>query len=390
MHSTKHSRVVPLALAIALFAGVLSPAARAQTVDTEALKNKAEEQIRNRLYRDAVATYLKAYDASKDEKFLFNVSILFLKTLDDPLSAWKYAVRFKEAAKSESTRAHADQLFRMVEEKLIKKRVKVVVSATPSDAALWMDYKSPQTELKAGIVWVKPGAHKVIGWADGFVSQEREFTATMGSTAVVELSLAAAMATIQVSSNVRGTSVYVDTVKIGLAPIRKEMRPGTYRIRAEAPGYRPLENELTLKAGDTRSLKAKLVLLDKATTTPTVTLASKGKLDGYRKGAYATFAIGGASLATGVVLAVLGYLDVKEAGSLSRAGYPGGDEEYESKFYSLRDSGQAKGYAGYGMLGVGVAALGTGIILWVLSDDKGTAVIPSGPGGPGLTASMRF
>jgi len=384
-----YSRVVPVVLAAVLLAGSLPPAALAQVVDTEALKKKAEEQIRSRLYRDAVATYLRAYDASKDEKFLFNVSILFLKTLDDPLSAWKYAVRFKEAAKSEATRAHADQLFRMVEEILVRKRVKVAVSATPSDTSLWLDYKSPQTEVKAGIVWVKPGAHKIIGWSDGHVSQEKPFTATLGATAAVNLSLARALATIRVSSNIRDTSVYVGTEKIGLAPVRKQLKPGTYRIRAEAPGYRPLENEVTLKAGDTRSLKAKLVLLSKtAGTSPAITLAKKGQKDGYRKGAYATFAIGGASLATGVVLAVLGYLDIKEAGGLSRSEL--GDTAYESKFYSLRDSGQAKGYAGYGVLGVGVAALGTGIILWVLSDDKGTAVIPSGPGGPGLTASMRW
>jgi len=114
---------------------------------------------------------------------------------------------------------------------------------------------------------------------------------------------------------------------------------------------------------------------------------------GYRNGAYASFAIGGASLATGTVLAVLGYLDVRKAGSLNRVDYinQGGDTAYESAFNSLKKTGQTKGYVGYGMLGLGVVGLGTGIILYVLSDgDSGISVLPTGPGGLGITASTRW
>ena len=213
--------------------------------------------------------------------------------------------------------------------------------------------------------------------------------------AVVELSLKPDLATLEVKSNIKDTNVYVGTRMIGKAPIRKKLKPGHYGIRAEAVGYRPLENEITLVAGETRSLKAKLVPLNQpvteATPPPEATIRDQTSSKAYRNGAYATFAIGGALLATGAVLAVLGYLDVRKAGNLDQSDYSDGYPDYKAAFDSLKGSGQTKGYAGYGVLGLGIVALGTGIALYVIADDDGeTVVLPSGPGGPGITAMMRW
>lgn len=366
----------------------------AQPTDVEELKTRAEEQIRSRMYLDAVETYMKVFEATRDAKYLYNVSVLYLKTLDDPVSAWKYAVRYSDEAQTETARAHGDQLFGMVEDKLEKIRVRVEIRAKPGDADLWLDYRTPRSRLARKTLWVKPGKHSIIGEKEGHETREVPFEAVLGRKSFIEVKLTASMATLTVNSTVEGTEVFLGTERLGVAPVTRVLKPGQYFLRARAKGYRSLESEITLSAGQTRSLKAKLKsLVRKAAPVakkPDVAPEPVVRTPIDRNWAWGTLGAGGGVAVTGVVLVVLGYLDVNKANGFEQHDFISYDH-YKDAYNSRIGTARSKAYSGLALAGVGVAAVATGIALYFLSeDDSDAALLPAGPGGPGITASLRW
>jgi hypothetical protein len=66
-------------------------------------------------------------------------------------------------------------------------------------------------------------------------------------------------ARLTVTSNVTGDRIRIDGEARGSTPLSAELQAGTYVIRVEKEGFAPFEEELTLAAGDARTLAATLV-----------------------------------------------------------------------------------------------------------------------------------
>ena len=112
---------------------------------------------------------------------------------------------------------------------------------------------------------------------------------------------------------------------------------------------------------------------------------------------WAWVAIGsGCGLAvTGAVLYGLAYRDYKAASDLDPADYgtdpAKAEPAYATAFDSRTGAGRKKAIVAYVLWGAGAAALGTGLYLYFTADPGlGAVVVPAGPGGPGITATVSF
>ena len=378
---------------------ILPGSVRAQETDVDRIVKQAETDAGNRRYEEAVQGYLRAHEISGSPNHLYNISVLYLARLDDPLKAWEYAMQFKEQGRSEVDREDAEKLIGLIEDELKKRYGEVIIHVVPENAGLWLDRRAPEAVLPRKTAWVSPGPHVVIGSSDGFDPGETSFEMALGGESEVSVVLKTQDAVLKVSSNVPRTWLWVGTEKVGITPVSKSLKPGLYHIRAEAEGYRPLEQEITLTAGETRSLKAKLTAITgKPVETPLptvevpVVMAKPPGPEPDRTWAWVSFGGSGAALITGTVLYFVGRKDVLSAGDLKAGDFPGDPESYNNKFDSRVSKGKSELYAGYACWGLSGAALVTAIALYFTADDvdQTAGIAPMGPGGPGMTAMIRW
>lgn len=391
------SRLLFLILLTLLSGSLLPGYAEAQESEVDLIVRRAEADASDRRYESAIQGYLRAHKISGSPSHLYNVSVLFFARLDDPLKAWEYAMRFKEEGRTDLDREDAGKLLGLIEDELKKRYGKVIVHVVPDNAGLWLDRRTPDAVLSRKTIWVDPGRHIVIGSRPGFTPGKTRFAVDAGSESEVRLVLKSEDALLKVSSNVPGTWLFVEAEKVGMTPVSKRLKPGRYHIRAEAEGYRPLEQEITLKAGETRALKAKLSAIPKklvkARPSPAEMPAVMDKPPGPepdRTWAWVTLGGSGAALVAGTALFFVGRDEVQSAGGLNAADF-GGFDSYDKAFDSKVSKGKSEIYAGYACWGLSGAALVTAIALYFTADVKdGAAIAPMGPGGPGMTAMIRW
>ncbi|MBM4396734.1 MAG: hypothetical protein FJ087_13720, partial [Deltaproteobacteria bacterium] len=99
----------------------------------------------------------------------------------------------------------------------------------------------------------------------------------------------------------------------------------------------------------------------------------------------------GAALAvTGSVLFALAHKDNDAASSLDRDSYPN-QPAYDREYDALIDQRNRKALGAYVTWGLGGAAIATGVVLLLVKPGGGTALVPAGPGdSPGVTAVVRW
>ncbi|NOZ00951.1 MAG: hypothetical protein GXP54_03570, partial [Deltaproteobacteria bacterium] len=119
-----------------------SPPVLAGNRGVEEIAKQAEKDAGAARYEDAIQGFLKAWDMSGAPKYLYNVSILYLARVRDPLKAWEYAMRFRDASKSRRDLDDAAKLIHKAENELFKRYGKIEVDVRPSNAEAWLDFRS--------------------------------------------------------------------------------------------------------------------------------------------------------------------------------------------------------------------------------------------------------
>ena len=383
--------VVTVALALAGAAGD----ARAQAgKDATKLATQAEKDAMAGRLDVAIKGYRKAWEAGHDPAYLFNISVIYLEGVKDPLQAWEYAQQYVAAAKSDAAKREGAQLIAKAEEALAPAFGKVTVHVTPATASVYLDQKLAENRLQRSIAWVEPGEHVVLAEATGREPDEARFSVKAGGRVEVALDLKAQQATLRVETRTPGAVVFLDGVKAGPAPIEKRVEAGVHVVRTEANGFTTLERRETLGAGSTLVVQADLLPVV-AAMAPAGPLAGppaarSAGMSGQRIGAWVCMGTGIAAAIVGTGLYGGAYAAYKGAGDLDPKDYatPG---KYQNAFDERTSRGKTLAYSSYAMWGLGAAALGTGLILY-FTDPSGpaTAVVPAGPGGPGMTASISW
>src|SRR5690606_5114557 len=106
-----------------------------------------------------------------------------------------------------------------------------------------------------GVVEIAPGRHTVTLRAPMYLDHEVTLD-IQGAGARQELKaiLEPSWGTVKVSSATPGARVTVDGKDAGVAPASAEVASGVRQVRVTAPGYKPWESNVVVKAGETLSL----------------------------------------------------------------------------------------------------------------------------------------
>lgn len=234
------------------------------------------------------------------------------------------------------------------------------LSNTGERREAWLEFDRTADEASAG------GA-KYVPTHDSAVLERDELSNKLGLVTVAapdaDASLTIRIANHEVPSDRRGKPYPVD--------------PGMVDVVVEAPGKPPLRRTVTVGAGERRD-----VSLDAPVAAPVAPVASapvaEEKSDGnpLRTGA---FVAGGVGVAGFVVFAVGGALSSKtysdlQALCVNQAGCPNGDRTLADQKISTGITQQTLANVG---LGVGIAGIATGTVLFVLSTRRASSDQPT-------------
>jgi formylglycine-generating enzyme required for sulfatase activity len=94
---------------------------------------------------------------------------------------------------------------------------------------------------------------------DGHAPYEVQVTLSAGEVRTLRTTLTPLLAGLVVRSNVTNDRVTIDARDYGSSgPERHELKPGTYTVRVKKTGYKPYEKPVSLAAGETRTVHARL------------------------------------------------------------------------------------------------------------------------------------
>jgi hypothetical protein len=401
-------------------------------------------------WAEALRLFEDALDADPRPEYLHEIAIVYLTGLNRPLKAREYAMRFAAAGRTQADLAVATTLLGECEKALATSHGRVRVELEPASAQAWVDDRIPEARVEGDWAWAAPGRHKLIVEALDRETRVEPFDVTAGAEVRIKVVLAVRKAEIRAECTVPACSLSFNGERVEPGP--RQVAAGTWRIRAEAEGFFPAEETVTLRPGEARVTRLTptpmpqgnlvvrcdvapcLVFLDgdrlgeapiqvsmrpgshviRAVSDGHVAyeqrVASKAEGDVFvtailpvihkagpgpgnlRTWAWVAIGAGGAMLATGAVLVGLGYRDAGAADDLHQKGYPT-YAAYRSAFDDKARSARIKAYTGWALLGVGIAAAGTGIVLYSTSPagPVATTLAPAVlPGGGGVAATASW
>jgi hypothetical protein len=183
---------------------------------------------------------------------------------------------------------------------------------------------------------------------------------------------------IRIPGEPRGADVRVGHARVPEASlgVPRVINPGTHRVRVSVHGYEPFSQDVTLGEGEARVLVVRLEPLAGAPDP----VRSRSGASGRRTVGVGLLVGGGAALASGLTMGILGYRQAAEAGS-----------QHDKSAVEARKLA----LAGDITMGAGVlaAGIGTWMLLTVPSRQREPALGISGwtpPGGAGVTARYRW
>jgi hypothetical protein len=120
-----------------------------------------------------------------------------------------------------------------------------------------------------------PGSYRVKGLKSGYQPWEQEVQVTANQRTEVVLDLTPLPGSVAITSRVAGVEVWVGTNKLGETRlgsplVRDNLPPGSYRVKAQKPGYQPWEQEVQVTANQRTE-----VVLDLTPLRGTVAISSR-------------------------------------------------------------------------------------------------------------------
>jgi len=241
----------------------------------------------------------------------------------------------------------------------IKAKTRLLIASSTRGATLSFDGK-PAGELPF-IDEVKPGAHRIVVSAEGYLDDEREVTSVEGATLAVDVALKPRPSKLSVIAR-RGAEVYVDARLIGLAPAAPvDMQAGEHTVVVLENGRTPFSVKISINLGKNREVVA--------TTRPTT----------QRQVAYAVAGLGASSLLAGGLLAFGALRKQQSATDINdRAAVANLSPRDLGTYRSARDSRDSYRTAASVAFGAG-AALGVGALGLLLFDRPSLGDVTSAP-----------
>jgi hypothetical protein len=236
----------------------LTPAlALAQSkADIAKLKAAADSAMDNLRYADALDGYQKAYAASHDARFLYNMGRA-LGALGEYPQAVEQLERFRIDAPAD-LKSRVPQLEQLIAD--FKRHVSTLTVRCNVEGArvLLRDKEIGRTPLAE--VKVNAGPAVVEVDADGYEPKKQNVELPGGDRIEVPFELVKASPTgiLVVRSTPAATSVLVDGKGLGGTPLETSLLPGSHALLLSREGYRDLTTRAVVERGMRRELDFKL------------------------------------------------------------------------------------------------------------------------------------
>ena len=370
-------------------------------------------------YEDAIREFYESLQLAPNPRITFNIALCF-EQLKRPADAF---MLFREYLDSDDRAADRQTYAQAAAEKLIPKIARFEIQSDPPGARIYVDRRELGDYGRTPrVIAVQPGEHKVWVELEGYRLAESQADAVLGQLATLKLAPQQILGGLRVDSPVAGhAEIHTADGKIvseGDTPLQAKIPPGAYEITVRASGHSPWRGLAAVDANQDTTLKASPAPIAKPTAEVTVTSNISGAVvtvDG-KPAAFAPSVLTGlgvgqhdflvespdrlpwqgpvelrASERTWITVSLAEPAETTRspfawvvggvgALSLASAAVVGGvalatHNEFESAVNdpnrgALRDRGQALNTAADVLLGVGIAGLAVGTILYFATEDE--------------------
>lgn len=123
----------------------------------------------------------------------------------------------------------------------------LIVRTTPDSATVYLEgERIGKTPLERRF---KPGSYKIQLEKNGYEPFLRQVLISASST-LVEERLTPTEVLVDLNSTPNGANLFLDHQPLGPTPVTEPLRPGSYRVRIEAPGFNPYEQTVTVTGNE--------------------------------------------------------------------------------------------------------------------------------------------
>jgi hypothetical protein len=257
-------RLAPRLLAV--IAGLLGATGAARAAPDARVVAEAERRFQkgNALYQrdqyeEALRLYHAAYDLVPSPEILFNIGLAREKLLDYEGCALAFRQFLAESAAAEAVRERAAD---RMEGCRSRAEILVRVSSIPPGAALRIGEGDAATfrgrtpaELR-----LAPATYVFAVELPGHVPMTQTVVVDVGARPEVDFPLER-LSSLTIEADVPGARVAIAGAAAELAPLTRELRAGTYRVRIFKEGHREARREVRLGSGQQTTLLVSLPAL---------------------------------------------------------------------------------------------------------------------------------
>ncbi|MCA9523642.1 MAG: PEGA domain-containing protein, partial [Myxococcales bacterium] len=320
-------------------------------------------------YREVIVIARQLHGLLEDPQLLANIGLCYERLGDDAQALAHYQQFLRTAPRGHKTRSNVENQVAKLKQKLRAKKREVNILSQPTGARVSVD--SRFVGLTPTVVYLDPGRHVIELAMKGRETLRREILIVNGPALTLDYPLPKSEETgwLTVTSNVPSAEIFLDNELIGKTPLRrKALKRGRYQVKVNAPGYRELQERVTIESGRSTVLRANLVKVD----APHVVTPSRPRGDRSELGrrlwlaGWITFGVSIAALASGTALYFVGRKNAVDLNrELSRYGtdHPEATQEEAEAVLNFKSRWDRRvkrnlyaGYALWGITGVGLVA----------------------------------
>lgn len=211
----------------------------------------AQQAEKNKDIAGAIEHYLKSNELAPHPSTAYNIALNYEKLLNFRQAAVYYQ-KYLDGSSDPPDRVKVQKLIADLQ----NKPSRITIRTSPAGAQISIDGKPAGVDPL--ITTVPGGVHRITANANG-TQQTQDIDAKFGEPQDIMLSFAPQAGSLTILSSVPGTQLWVDGQPVPLAPTSVQLAPGQHQITAQAIGYAPQTNTVTIEAARANQITFTLV-----------------------------------------------------------------------------------------------------------------------------------
>jgi len=244
----------PLAFALTLALASSSLAAPPPALIQEAKRRfqRANQLYQDGRYTDALHLYQAAYDLVPSPDILFNLGLTKEKVFDYE----GCSITMRQYLQQTQDQARREQAEDRLAHCRAQTTIPVKISSLPPSAAITLGKEGAAPTARGrtpALLNLPPGSYAITVEAPGYLPQTQKITVEEGVHPDIDFTLEK-LSSLHIEADVSGAEVRIDGRPEGVTPLKRELKAGLYRVEVAHAGYRTVEKQVRVGAGDQISL----------------------------------------------------------------------------------------------------------------------------------------